>query len=337
VLLIGQRKMNGLILEELKKHPCVRVRVGQRVVGTEDIPSQQGVKVMAHEALDFNRAGNHDGGVMYEARYVIGTDGANSAVRRMLCIVRLSNVPISTDYEAAIRILHLPRLENDRHRRPLRLPQTPRVHTPKFHSRPHRLERHSLHTGEDENGSPYGTARPQWRVAYPEDPNLPGDKESIMERAYESVKPFIDAGDGKDGKGEFTITRAEPYVQRQRVAATGRKDRVLLAGDALHSNNPIGGLGLTSGICDAFCYGNALVRVINDGEDDGVLTHCSESRRWAWINATNVMSVANLKRLQSFEPEDIKKRNEFFEKFNTDNNFPAQVRKGMNGLMIDSF
>jgi 2-polyprenyl-6-methoxyphenol hydroxylase-like FAD-dependent oxidoreductase len=193
------------------------------------------------------------------------------------------------------------------------------------------------YTGEDENGSPYGTARPQWRVAYPEDPNLPGDKESIMERAYERVKHFINTGDGKDGKGEFTITRAEPYVQHQRVAATGRKGRVLLAGDALHSNNPIGGLGLTSGICDAFCYGNALVRVINDGEDDGLLTNCSESRRWTWINATNVMSVANLKRLQSFEPEDIKKRDEFFKRLNTDENFPAQVRKGMDGLMIDSF
>jgi 2-polyprenyl-6-methoxyphenol hydroxylase-like FAD-dependent oxidoreductase len=45
------------------------------------------VKVMAHEALDFNRAGDHDGDVVYEARYVIGTGGANSAVRRMLCIV----------------------------------------------------------------------------------------------------------------------------------------------------------------------------------------------------------------------------------------------------------
>jgi 2-polyprenyl-6-methoxyphenol hydroxylase-like FAD-dependent oxidoreductase len=140
VLLIGQRKRNGLILEELKKYPCVQVRFGQRVVGIEDIPSQEGVKVMAHDALDFNRAGNHDGDVMHESRYAIGTDGANSAVRRMMCIVRLSNVPISTDYEAAIR-----RLENDRHRSLLRLPQTLRLHPPKFHSRPHRLERHILY------------------------------------------------------------------------------------------------------------------------------------------------------------------------------------------------
>ena len=68
-----------------------------------------------------------------------------------------------------------------------------------------------------------------------------------------------------------------------------------LAGDALHSNNPIGGLGLTPGICDAFCYGNALVRVINQGEDDMLLTHI-------WINSMKVMSEGNLKRLQSFTP-----------------------------------
>jgi 2-polyprenyl-6-methoxyphenol hydroxylase-like FAD-dependent oxidoreductase len=41
VLLIGQRKMNGLILEELKKYPCVQVRFGQRLVGIEDIPAQE--------------------------------------------------------------------------------------------------------------------------------------------------------------------------------------------------------------------------------------------------------------------------------------------------------
>lgn len=191
------------------------------------------------------------------------------------------------------------------------------------------------YTGEDGNGDPDGTGRPQWRVAYVEDPNLPRDKASIMERAHERLRDFIKAGDGKDGKGEFEITRAEPYVNHQRVAATGRKGRVILADDALHSNNPIGGLGLTSGIFDAFCYGNALVRVINQGEDDELLTHCSESRRWTWINATRVMSEGHLKRLQSFTPEDTKKRNDFFKKLDADKFFPAQVKKGMDSLLID--
>jgi flavin-dependent dehydrogenase len=68
------------------------VRFGQRVISIEEYPAQEHVKVMAHEALGFNRAGNHHGDVIYEARYVIGTDGANSTVGRILCIVRLSNL-----------------------------------------------------------------------------------------------------------------------------------------------------------------------------------------------------------------------------------------------------
>jgi len=75
-----------------------------------------------------------------------------------------------------------------------------------------------------------------------------------------------------------------------------RKGRVLFAGDALHSNNPIGDLGLTSGFCDAFCYGNALVRVLKGGEHEFLLQQCAEARRETWVKVTNVLSVDNLER-----------------------------------------
>ena len=152
--------------------------------------------------------------------------------------------------------------------------------------------------------------------------------------AEERVKTFIKPTDGTDG--QFELRRAEPYVNHQRVAATARKGRVVLAEDALHSNNPIGGLGLTSGIRDALCYGNALIRVTNGGEDDKVLIHCSELRRWTWINATKVMSEGNLKRIQSDEPEEIKRRKQFFKKLDTYKAFPAQVKKRTNNILIDT-
>lgn len=63
------------------------MKFAQRVVGMEDNPVEDTVKVMAHEALDFNSPESHDGDLMHRAKYVVGTDGANSAVRRMLCIV----------------------------------------------------------------------------------------------------------------------------------------------------------------------------------------------------------------------------------------------------------
>jgi 3-(3-hydroxy-phenyl)propionate hydroxylase len=51
--------------------------------------------------------------------------------------------------------------------------------------------------------------------------------------------------------GRYQIEYVNIYDVHQRVAATFRKGRVLLAGDAAHVNNPIGGMGMNGGIHDA--------------------------------------------------------------------------------------
>ena len=48
------------------------------------------------------------------------------------------------------------------------------------------------------------------------------------------------------------------YSVHQRVAKSFRKGRVFLCGDAAHVNNPIGGLGLNSGIHEAWHLANLL-------------------------------------------------------------------------------
>lgn len=139
------------------------------------------------------------------------------------------------------------------------------------------------------------------------------------------------------GSKDFTLLRAEPYINSQRVAGQAIKGRVMLAGDALHSNNPIGGLGLTSGICDAFCFGNALVRVVNGGEPAYLLTECAKARRQTWVEVTNMLSQANINRLYASDPDAEVARKGFFGKLNTDSSFPDVVRQGMNKIMTDTF
>ena len=68
VLLIGQRRMNELILEELRKYPCVEVRFGHKCVGIEDNPEDDHINVTAHKGLDFNRLEPHDGDLLYRAK-----------------------------------------------------------------------------------------------------------------------------------------------------------------------------------------------------------------------------------------------------------------------------
>jgi len=53
-----------------------------RAVGIEEMKEDGKVKFMAHE-----KAFSNDIDVVFEADYVVGADGANSSIRRILCIV----------------------------------------------------------------------------------------------------------------------------------------------------------------------------------------------------------------------------------------------------------
>ena len=84
-------------------------------------------------------------------------------------------------------------------------------------------------------------------------------------------------------EGRYKVVHRNLYNVHQRVAASFRKGRVFLAGDAAHVNNPLGGLGLNFGIHDAIELAGLLGRAgeVRTGVKDG--THplpclCSLSR-----------------------------------------------------------
>ena len=72
--------MATLILEELKKYSCVDVRFGVRCGGVEDVAGNDYVRVLVHGR------GMKDPDTILQAKYVVAADGANSAVRRLLCL-----------------------------------------------------------------------------------------------------------------------------------------------------------------------------------------------------------------------------------------------------------
>jgi 3-(3-hydroxy-phenyl)propionate hydroxylase len=77
----------------------------------------------------------------------------------------------------------------------------------------------------------------------------------------------------------YEIVHRNLYVTHQRVAETFRKGRVLLAGDAAHVNNPIGGMGLNGGIQDAANLADKLARVMLEGAPGELLDLYSQQRR----------------------------------------------------------
>jgi 3-(3-hydroxy-phenyl)propionate hydroxylase len=99
----------------------------------------------------------------------------------------------------------------------------------------------------------------------------------------------------------FEVVHRNLYVTHQRVAETFRKGRVLLAGDAAHVNNPIGGMGLNGGIQDAVNLSDKLVRVLLDAAPERLLDLYDLQRRTVAIEFVQEQSIANKKRLEARE------------------------------------
>jgi 3-(3-hydroxy-phenyl)propionate hydroxylase len=100
----------------------------------------------------------------------------------------------------------------------------------------------------------------------------------------------------------YDIVHRNLYVTHQRVAATLRRGRVVLAGDAAHVNNPIGGMGLNGGIQDAVNLSGMLIEVLLEGQSDRLLDLYDAQRRTVAIEFVQEQSIANKKRLEESDP-----------------------------------
>jgi 3-(3-hydroxy-phenyl)propionate hydroxylase len=71
--------------------------------------------------------------------------------------------------------------------------------------------------------------------------------------------------------GVHSPTSISRFTDMARQAATYRERRVLLAGDAAHVHNPVGGQGLNTGVQDAVNLGWKLAQVVNRTSPDSLL------------------------------------------------------------------
>jgi 3-(3-hydroxy-phenyl)propionate hydroxylase len=88
------------------------------------------------------------------------------------------------------------------------------------------------------------------------------------------------------------------------VAASFRHGRVLLAGDAAHVNNPIGGMGLNGGIQDAANLADKLARILMGGESERLLDLYGRQRRTVAVEFVQEQSIANKKRLEAADARE---------------------------------
>lgn len=158
-----------------------------------------GVKVMVNH--------NYDDWLLL-ADYVLGTDGTNSFVRRACCIpfegytwqdFRIIGADIEYDFEKESGLT------------PLNFFVDPKDWAV------------IVRTGHEN----------VWRVAFAESPELGTLEKELEARSQERIEKYM------KGSKDYRILRLGPYRTHQRCAATFRKGRILLLGDAAHVSTPL--------------------------------------------------------------------------------------------------
>jgi 3-(3-hydroxy-phenyl)propionate hydroxylase len=140
-----------------------------------------------------------------------------------------------------------------------------------------------------------------WRAIMPIQADETDDIALSPERIEARLQKFF------PNSGRYEIEYVNVYGAHQCVAATFRKGRVLLAGDAAHVNNPIGGMGMNGGIHDGINLADKLARVIH-GESDELLDLYSRQRRHAAVKYVQAQTIANKRLMEERDPA-IRKRN----------------------------
>lgn len=158
--------------------------------------------------------------ITVRSQYVMGCDGAGSAVRKQL------GVPFEVLAQLDFSLSAM-----------LRIPQFERYHE---HGRCERF----LFMGADGIWANMTTVdgRDLWRFT------VVGSEEALDAQQYD-IAPVIRRAFG-DAQVPYEIVRMMPWRRAQTLAQTYRVGRVLLAGDAVHTTSPTGGHGLNTGIGD---------------------------------------------------------------------------------------
>jgi 3-(3-hydroxy-phenyl)propionate hydroxylase len=137
-----------------------------------------------------------------------------------------------------------------------------------------------------------------WRAMFPiapEEPDAEALSDESVERRLQGLAPI---------DGRYPVLHRTLYRVHQRVAATMRAGRVLLAGDAAHVNNPLGGMGMNSGIHDAFSVARKLANVLHGERDESVLDEYADARRTVALQDVRAMSHENVTQMQEADPQE---------------------------------
>jgi len=134
-----------------------------------------------------------------------------------------------------------------------------------------------------------------WRVLFPTDANE-GEVRMMDPARIEARLQGVVAN-----PAGYTLGHRTAYRVHERVVDDYVMGRVFLAGDAAHINNPLGGMGMNGGIHDAFNLAEKLARVCK-GEDIALMGRYARQRRKVALDVVQAQTLRNRQILNQRDP-----------------------------------
>jgi 3-(3-hydroxy-phenyl)propionate hydroxylase len=139
-----------------------------------------------------------------------------------------------------------------------------------------------------------------WRALFPTNPEDSEDTyldSDAIEARLQGLHPRGQA---------YDIVHKNLYEVHQRVASCYRAGRILIAGDAAHVNNPLGGMGMNFGIHDVFNLTEKLAAIWFDGADESLLDLYDRQRRTVASEYLQRQTIENKKNIEQKDPAERK-------------------------------
>jgi 2-methylisocitrate lyase-like PEP mutase family enzyme/2-polyprenyl-6-methoxyphenol hydroxylase-like FAD-dependent oxidoreductase len=143
-----------------------------------------------------------------------------------------------------------------------------------------------------------------WRVLMPVAVGVSDEAATdpaVVEERLQKISP-------KDGT--YPLEHITIYSVQQRVAATLATGRVLLVGDSAHVNNPLGGMGMNSGIHDARAAADAILAALSGSDPALCAAAYDDARRDAANSHVQKSSKENYREMSESDAAARHRRTE---------------------------
>jgi 3-(3-hydroxy-phenyl)propionate hydroxylase len=133
-----------------------------------------------------------------------------------------------------------------------------------------------------------------WRVMFPVPKEMSDEEALAPDYGRGLMRKVL-----PQAEGDLPVEHRTLYRVHQRVADTFQRDRIFLAGDAAHINNPLGGMGMNGGIHDAVNLTGRMISVWKGEADEKSLDRYDLQRRKVTEEHVQVNTIQNKRDLEA--------------------------------------